>query len=1051
MDRGEGLEFPAMRSALSIGLVVLLAGCPTPSNPPANRCAQVRCTGTDVCNPATGSCEARDAGAGDAGLDAGAPMDAGLDGGSDAGAVDAGGGDAGLLDAGSPDAGAADGGEVDAGEPVDAGCGSAQGCFGATYCEPSSRTCVECVIDSHCPSSVAPRCDGRAFRCVECLGNADCANPLPSCQAQQCVGCSTSAQCDPGRECSVFSGACTPLNDTCASARAILPSGTGSVFISGDPGQAIDDTAGTCAGPGPELVYAFTTTSVQALTVTVAALGTSQARPVVYLREGCAGAQVGCDAPSSGAASLSVPALAAGSYFLFVETANGAPGRVTLEVSLQPPPSAAPNDTCAGATPLAVNGTTSLRSVVVGNTALGTNAGGALPACSATARSAGADLVYAFTLAARSTVTVVARPVSGSTLHPVVSVRAPCDGAAVEHACQAASAAAAVQAQLPGQAPGTYFVHVDAADGTSGAFQLEVDAVPTVDNDACPGAQALLFTGNTATATGDTTSATNGNVGADLSPSCSDSARATGRDVVFTYTLAFSQDVTLSVTPTGATPTLEPVLSVRATCTDATRAGELGCVSPLDTGPARLTLVNQPPGTYVVWVDSARDTAGPFQLEVVTAAPTPPPSNDTCAAPADLAFIDGVATVAGSTLQASNSNFAGDVSPTCAPSAKQAGRDVVYRFTLAQPQDVTLRVAPTVGSALMPALYVRRSSCTSQLLSEEVVCLTQPGPVEAQLTALAAGTYFVFVDSSGGTSGDFTLTATLAAPTPAPANDWCGGAQVLSFVNNVATVTGTTFGATNGNSPIDNAPACGTDFHPRRFGRDLVYTYTLTGAQDLDITVTPAPGSQLVPTLYARLPNQCASFSAGSELACVAETAPRPLRVYLPNQVAGTYFLFVDSNSVGTGDFTLSVTRKPATLPPANDTCANALPVPLGGAGVTGDTAVARNDYSSLTYGQACRRSFFDGRELVYQYTASQAGTLTASLLPEAGFDAALLLLQGACDPAQCVRAADSGGAGVPESVTFDVLAGQTVWLVVDSRDRTLPHAFGHFTLRLGP
>jgi hypothetical protein len=1049
-----------MRAALSIGLALLVLGCPSVSNPPADRCAQVRCEGQQVCNPATGACEARDAGARpDAGApDAGA-NDAGVldGGGDDAGAADAGAGDAGLVDAGSGDAGGVDAGggmdagAPDAGDPVDAGCGSDAECFGATFCEPATRTCLECFRDSHCPSSAAPRCDVPSARCVECLGNADCANPLPTCQAAQCVGCASSADCDPGRECNAFLGTCAPLNDTCGSARAILPSGTGTVAISGEPGQAIDDTTGTCTGAGPELVYAFTTTTTQALTVIAAPLAGSTARPAVYLRQGCTGSQLACDAPSAGAASLAIASLPAGAYFLFVESANGAPGRVSLEVSLQPPPTAAANDTCAGATPLGVNGTTALRSVAVGNTVVATNAGGAVPGCSATARASGGDLVYSYTLAARSNVTVVARPVSGSALHPVVAVTSPCDGATTEHACQAATTAAAVQAQLPGQQPGTYFVHVDAADGTSGAFQLEIDALPVVDNDACAGATPLLFTGNTATATGDTTFATNGNATGDEGPSCSDSARATGRDVVFTYTLAFAQDVALAVTPTGASPTLEPVLSVRSTCADASRAGELGCVSPLDSGPGRLALVNQPAGTYTVWVDSARDTSGPFQLEVVTSAPTPPPANDDCASAEELVFVSDVATASGSTLQASNSNYAGDVLPTCAPSAKQSGRDVVYRFTLAQPADVTLRVAPTSGSTLTPALYVRKSNCGSQLLSEEVVCLTQLGPVEATLTALEAGTYFVFVDSSGGTRGAFTLTATRSAPTPPPSNDWCSGPRFLSFVNNVATVTGTTTGATNGNAPIDNAPACGTDFFPRRFGRDLVYTYTLSGAQDLDVTITPAPGSALVPALYARLPNQCTSFSAGSELTCVSETSSRPLRVYLPNQVAGTYFLFVDSNGYGTGDFTLSVTRKPATLPPANDACVSPAVVASGATGVTGDTAVARNDFSSLTYGSACRTAFFDGRDLVYQYTPAASGPVTATLSPEAAFDGALLLLQGSCAPASCVRAADSGGAGVPESVTFDAVAGQTVWLVVDSRDRTVPANFGAFTLRVTP
>jgi hypothetical protein len=205
--------------------------------------------------------------------------------------------------------------------------------------------------------------------------------------------------------------------------------------------------------------------------------------------------------------------------------------------------------------------------------------------------------------------------------------------------------------------------------------------------------------------------------------------------------------------------------------------------------------------------------------------------------------------------------------------------------------------------------------------------------------------------------------------------------------------------------------------------------------------------SGLVPTLYVRAPNQCASFSAGFELTCVAETTVRPLRIYLPNQGAGTYFLFVDSNSYATGDFTLTVTRRTATTPPSNDTCSAPTPVTAGPTGVMGDTSGATNDYSSLTYSAACRRSFFDARDLVYQYTATATGSVTAAVSPEATFDAALLLLQPTCGAAQCVRFSDSGGAGVPESFSFSVTQGQTYFLVVDSANREVPNAFGRFTL----
>lgn len=1025
----------------------LVLACGNPPNPPADPCAGKRCSGSDVCNSATGLCEPR---ANDAGVDAGrdaGPGDAGLDGGVDAGLPDAG-LDAGTPDAGVPDAGLPDAG-IDAGAPIDAGCASDLECFGALHCDPTTRDCVECVSSTHCLSSVVPVCDLRVHQCVGCVASSDCANPTPVCDQAQCIPCTTSAECGAGRECSTSTFECVPLNDTCASARAILPAGTGLSSISAEPGQGLDDAFSGCGGSGPELVYSFTTTSVQNLSATATPFPGTAVRPALYLRAGCTGVTQACDAPSSGAASLSIASLPAGTYFLFVEAVNATPGRVSLSVSLQAPPSGSSNDTCASPAALAVNGASVTRSVAIGNTVLATNESSSEPTCSVTARS-GPDLVYSYTLTARANVTAIARPISGSTLHPVVSLRSACATAGAELSCVAASAASAVQASVNGQLPGTYFVSVDSADATTGAFQLEVEAIPTVDNDGCSAPQALTFSNELATATGDTTWATNGNVVGDQSPSCSDSARGTGRDVVFSYTLASAKDVTLTVTPTGMSPTLEPVISVRggASCGDAASTSERGCVSLLTTSPATLSLVNQPAGTYFVWLDSARDTSGPFQLEVQLSPPTPPPANDSCAAPQALSFVNGVASFSGSTLQAANDNYAGDVSPTCSPSAKQNGRDVVYAFTLAQAQDVAIDVTPSSGSTLIPAVYVRRNTCTSQLLSDEVVCDAAIGGVHQQLTRLAAGTYFLFIDSSGSTRGGFTGSVTLTPPTPAPANDSCNG-QALVFSGSPATATanGSTVAASNSNAPVDNAPACGTDFFPRRYGRDLVYSYTLSAGQDVDITVTPANGSQHVPVIYVRAPGQCMSFSAGFELACVAQTSVQPLRVYLPNQTAGTYFLFVDSNALGTGDFSLSVTLRPPTTPPGNDGCGAPLAVPLGATGVQGDTTAATDSYSSLSYATACRRLFLDGRDLVYAYTASATGTVTATVTPEATFNPALLLLQPTCAPAQCVRLVDAAGAGVPESFSFPVTMGQTYYLVVDSANRELPGAFGRFSL----
>ncbi|MBE2248709.1 MAG: hypothetical protein IAE78_04100 [Myxococcus sp.] len=1045
----------------SLVVVVLLGvlGCPT-ANPPASKCEGVRCTGTDVCDPATGSCVGR---ASDAGLDAGQAADAGRD----AGAADAGSNDAGLLDAGAGDAGSdagvadagrADGGPSDAG-PRDAGldagapeCVDDFDCFGVrNRCDTSVGRCVECLVDAHCPSAI-PKCDVVRNDCVECLSNVDCANPRPTCRARACDDCLALSECGPGQSCELRFGDCVVLPDSCAAPQALqLADAGGTAYVMVDPSTALDDFSTSC-GAGPDVVYALTLPATRDVTITARRAGAGTAVPTVALRAApcLSGGELACDRQPDGgsAASLALTDVPAGSYFVILESPAGTSGRLELAVTAVPRPGAVPNDTCAAVEPLAFYGT---RAVAVGSTVLATN-DGVGPSCSPTANAGGADLVYSYSVDGGSNVVVTVRPLDLA-FEPVVSVRPACASAMNELACLAATAPGQMQTlTLPAQPAGSYVVHVDSANSTRGAFQLDVTRTPIVFNDTCGAVQPLSFNGTVAAATGDTSYATNDNQPGDATPSCSASARSTGQDVVFSYTLTQPRDVTVSVTPTGASPELWPVLSIRSACADGAAPAEAACVSPNASMQARASIVNQPAGTYVVWVDSAAGTAGPFQLEVVTAAPTPPPANDSCASPQALTFSANVATVSGSTLQAANDNNPFDVSPTCSPSGRQNGRDVVYAFSLAAPQDVTIDVTPTATSLLRPALYVRSGSCGSQLLGDELVCLERVGPARAVLTNLAAGTYWVFVDGAGGTAGDFSLSVTRSAPTPPPSNDECAGALPLSFTNDVASIVATTFGASNSNVASDNAPACGADFIPRRWGRDLVYTYTLASAKDVEVRVTSGGGSAFAPVTYVRGAGQCTLGFAGNELACGASVGPGTAVVYLPNQAAGTYPLFVDSNSYDTGVFTLQVRQLPPTPPPSNDTCAAPIAVPLGATGVSGDTTGARDDYSigsQPRYAPACGNVFMSGRDVVYSFTAPASGTFTATVEPQGAFDPALQQLNGGCSAAQCVRSANTAGPGGAEAIVFAATTGQTIFFVVDSVDAAAPYGFGRFTLRV--
>ena len=127
---------------------------------------------------------------------------------------------------------------------------------------------------------------------------------------------------------------------------------------------------------------------------------------------------------------------------------------------------------------------------------------------------------------------------------------------------------------------GDYYLVVDnydrVANGRQAVTVLLEDVPQPPANDGCAGAAALVLDGGVAVATGDTWGADNSNA-PDAGPRCSPSAGATGRDVVFSFTVPPGppQDVTVSVAaPAGG---LEPVLHATRPCAGPTT--ELACTA----------------------------------------------------------------------------------------------------------------------------------------------------------------------------------------------------------------------------------------------------------------------------------------------------------------------------------------------------------------------------------------------------------------------------------------------------------------------------------------
>ncbi len=633
----------------------------------------------------------------------------------------------------------------------------------------------------------------------------------------------------------------------------------------------------------------------------------------------------------------------------FNPIASGGAGTFTLNTTVAVIPAGPPNDTCTA--PEVLNFTAGVANF---SAAQGSATDDYNGSCRTTG--GGKELVYQFTTTAAQSVIVSATGATG--VDAVIYLRnTPCaTGTELPGTCRDASGGAGNEAfTVNNLAAGTYYLFIDAfTAASSGSITGTVTLGPPIvgpANDTCASPTVLTFVGGTATATGDTTAATTGNVSGDASPTCSSSA-ITGPDVVYSYTLTSVQNVTITVTPTSPPmpTTFAPVVYVRNNCADTTSANQVSCVSDFTSTPQVTTILNQQPGTYFVWVDSGVSTVGPFSITVTAVTPPPPPMNDSCAAPEVLTFTAGVAN-----FSAAQTAAIDDYTGSCGTAG---GKDVVYAFTTAAAQSLT--VAAVGAAGVDPIIYLRNSPCaTGTEFPTSCRDATGTGGTETMsIPNLPAGTYFLIVDADlATTSGAVTGTVTLGAPILAPPNDQCAGAVGLTL--NIP-VSASTVSATNdyaipaacfvGVGNTTNA-APGIDvtysFTPATAGlysfrgRGLSSNLTMYLSQSCE---TGTPPLTLASCFNAVNRNSNTGANALEEIPCVALDAGVPV------------FAYVDAVATGTGSsFDIEVNAcRPEVEPNGTPATASALACPVTGSA----TPNADLDFYSLGTTTANSRVF---------------------------------------------------------------------------------------------
>lgn len=395
-------------------------------------------------------------------------------------------------------------------------------------------------------------------------------------------------------------------------------------------------------------------------------------------------------------------------------------------------------------------------------------------------------------------------------------------------------------------------------------------------------------------------------------------------------------------------------------------------------------------------------------------------------------------------LQADLRRAVNDVSGSCSGSS---GPELVYKLTLTQARDVTISVAKAAGQGTSDhVLYVRASPCDT---GAELACAdnTLSNAVETvTLYNQPAGDLFIFVEAYTSTYAVLSdVAVTLNPPTLPPTNDTCSSPTALAFTMNAATATGSLVSATNGNGAGDASPTCSAA--ARTTGRDVVYSFTTTAAQDVEVTVTPGT-TTFTPVVYLRDLSACADGTAMAERGCFAGTTNGTLTRRFVNLPAGSYALWVDSTAAVNTTFTLGVRLLAPTVPPANDTCAapQALTFVSNYATTTGQTVAAVNNYASLAC--AANASNTSG-DVVYSYTVPSSSNVTIIVAPGDASYMPVLYTSAACPNAADIACSLSSGAVDPNPVGV-VMAAQaagTYTAIVDGNGNS-----GYFRLdaRLG-
>jgi hypothetical protein len=489
-------------------------------------------------------------------------------------------------------------------------CGSTNPCFRVScerplVCNPTFGTCElpagfdggtvrpDAGVDCTPACEAGQVCSRSTGRCVQCLVNADCRCPNPTCVDGQCTpDTTTTVPVTPG--------------DSCSDAPSFIACGPKTFTVDTDLTRATSSVQSSCAvrdaGAG-DVMFNVVLGTPSDLRISVAANG-GGAQPVVALRQRCeADVDLACRSSQGINATYRVRRLPEGAYTVVLQGYDRAGAGPTLATVAVEAPSGSTNETCLLAERLPLDGGT-VRPELVGaddDAALACNASG------------GPELFYRFSLTELSDVTVTAT--GTDPLRPALALWSSCEANTAAVACSTASSSnGRLLARRLGA--GDYFLAVENV-GPAAMGRLELSATteparPAPSNDTCAIPADLLFAGNEATVLADTSRGTD-----DVTASCGGGGSP---DLVYRFNVTTFATYTITATPQPGSGGA-PVLSLRrGQCSgdpDGGASVEVACRPPTGVGQAVTLTAPLSPDTYYLWIDATTPaTAGPVTLTV---------------------------------------------------------------------------------------------------------------------------------------------------------------------------------------------------------------------------------------------------------------------------------------------------------------------------------------------------------------------------------------------------------------------------------------------------